>query len=349
MNKNFCNFPFMAVDRHQTFRPCCLNTTFNQCRFNNISDYWNSQELKDLRTQFINGIKDPGCSVCWKLEESGVKSLRLESLSRSVSTPYSIRQIKLITGKICNLSCMTCFSSVSSSYEYLWKNDINWIMPDSKKDDLVYDTEMDLWIRNNFTQLEYIEALGGEPLFSKSFLDLLEYLIKQGASEHITLFLITNITLPMPKILHVLKKFKKVVFAVSIDAVGTANNYIRWNSDFNRIQENINLIREFADCSVLPTVSALNIIRLPELYEYCDKQQLTINNLGIVAHWPQLLPSNLPQELHKLVDSKFRPLLEGSNESNKLIEFIQRWDRQRNINIVDYMPEWQAVNEIINI
>lgn len=339
----------MAVDRHQTFRPCCLNTTFNQCKFETVDDYWNSHELEDLRTQFVNGVRPPGCNSCWKLEDSGFRSLRLESLSRSMTLPYSIRQVKLITGKTCNLSCMTCFSSVSSSYEYLWKNDVSWVMPDSKKDDVMYDTEMDLWIRKNFNQLEYLEALGGEPLFSKSFLNLLEYLVEQGASQHITLFLITNITLPMPKILDVLKQFKKVVFAVSIDAVGAANDYIRWNSDFNKIQENINTIREFADCSVLPTVSALNIVRLPELYEYCDKQQLTINNLGLVAHWTELLPSNLPLELHKLVDSKFRPLLEGNNEPNKLIKFIQRWDRQRNINIVDYMPEWQTVTEITNL
>lgn len=340
---NFCNFPFMAVDTSPSYQPCCHNTKFKNIQFDNIDQYWNSPELNDLQKSFQLNKKDPSCNYCWNLENSGQKSLRIESLSRPISDPYCVKQVKLRTGKTCNLSCMSCFSTISSTYQTLWQSDPTWIMPAGKLTDAVYDYDMDSWIRKNHSQIEYIETLGGEPLFSKDFLSLLDFLVESDSAKNITLFLITNGTLLYPSLLSVISKFKKTVFAVSLDAIGQANDYIRWGSDFKKINNNINIIKDFADCSVLPTLSALNIARIHELYEFCDKNNITINNLNLVNHWPQLDPANLPKSLHSLVDSRFRMFLKQSGDSQLLIDFIKKWDQQRNVNIADFMPEWANI------
>jgi organic radical activating enzyme len=341
---NFCNFPFIAVDRHHhKYAPCCINQTFNKISFSSISDYWNSTELSELRNSFLQNQRDPGCSTCWKLDDNNKPSLRLESLNRQPHDPFKITQIKLITGKTCNISCMSCFSTVSTTYENLWKNNTTWIMPDKKQKDMLYDWAADQWIRENHEQLEYIDILGGEPLFSKDFLCLLDFLVENHAAEHITLFIITNGTIVNKQLIDKIKKFKKVVFTVSIDAAGKANDYIRWGSNFDQITDNLKTLNDITDISILPTISALNVHRIHDLYDFCSKHNYTINNINLVAFWPQLDPKNLPDLLKSKVDSNFRSLVDGPGNTDSLLNFIKQWDNQRNTSIVNYMPEWAEI------
>lgn len=343
MNSNFCNLPFIAVDRRPngTLSPCCQNNKFNSIRFTGIDDYWNSNELQSLRNNFLLNIKDSSCQQCWNSEEVGVISLRQTSLDRTIQQPNKITQIKLISGNECNISCMSCFSTVSSSYNRLWKDDPLWIMPDEQKHATTYDLHIDQWIRNNYQQLEYLEVLGGEPLYSKRFFKLVDFLIEANAAKSITLFLVSNGTLITKDIIKKLKHFKKVVITISIDAVGRANDYIRWMSNFKIIERNLALVKTSVDCSVLPTISALNICRIHELYEYCDKRNIKIVNPGLVLFWDQLNPEHIPEKLKKTVDSKFSKLVDKPGDPDKLLKFINSWDKKRNIFIGDYMSEWK--------
>lgn len=344
----FCALPFMAVDRHfDKYRPCCMYQSRHWPIFDNLDHYWHSPQLEKLRLDLAGGKKDPGCQSCWKLEEQGHVSMR-QSVGSSrfslgdIQSPRLL-QVKLITGKTCNLSCMMCFDTVSSSYENVWKNQPTWIMPENRRRELVYDHDMDRYIRSHADQLEYIEALGGEPLFSKDFLALVQHLVDIGASQHITLFVITNGTILTNHQIEMFLKFKKTVFAVSIDGVGAVNDYQRWGSKWTEIEQNIARIQDRFDMSVMPTVTALNIARLHELYDYCGQKHIVINNFIMVKDWPQLLPINLPDQIKSRIDPRFRSLSDGAGDPKQLIDFIQQWDRQRGISIVDHMPEWQGL------
>jgi sulfatase maturation enzyme AslB (radical SAM superfamily) len=345
-NPNFCALPFIALEkRHNRYRPCCQFKNDDWPIVDDIDEYWQSQELKNLQQNFLLGIKDKRCNFCWAQEDLGTTSLRQAiniSRVKSVDTKnVQIKQIKLITGKTCNLSCMMCFSTVSSSYQQLWKNDPVWIMPGSKSADLEYEFDVDSYVRKNAGQLEYIEALGGEPLFSKNFLSLVEYLNDTGQSSHITLFIITNGTILTPNMIELFGKFKKTIFTVSVDGIGLVNDYQRWPSDWKTIDNNIKTINGLFDISILPTVTALNINRLHEVYDYCDQNHITINNFNVVSNWPELLPINLPEKLKEKVDARFKILTDGIGTPEKLFQFIRKWDYQRKINIKNYMPEWR--------
>jgi len=103
------------------------------------------------------------------------------------------------------------------------------------------------------------------------------------------------------------------------------------------------MMNNYFDLSLLPTVTAVNIIGLADLYAFAQSKNYVINNISPVDHWPQLNPSNLPDQLKKLVDSKFDYLLQGSADTTGLLRFVSRWDQQRNIHIQDYMSEWSGV------
>lgn len=337
----------MAVDKHDNMiRPCCYNIDPSWGSFASIDEYWSSDTLKRIRNNLANGVRDPSCTLCWATEDKQQKSLRQVVLGGQRSDGDIIHtprpsQVKLVTGSTCNLACMMCFSTVSSSYAKLWSTDTSWIMPDTKQTVRGYDVEMETYILAHVKDIQYIEALGGEPLFNRRFLELLSRLIDIGANRQITLFIITNATLLTENIVKILRKFKKTVLAVSVDGIGPVNEYQRWPSRWSDVEDNLVRASAEFDVSVLPTITALNIIHLPRLVDYCHNQNYIINNYQLVRHWPQLLPKNLPLPLQKKVSDEFKPWVDGVGDSQPLYSFIKRWDQQRNICINDFMPEWQ--------
>jgi len=343
-----CCLPFMAVDQKQGRRsPCCQTASQHWGSFSTIEEYWHSEPLAQLRQQMINHQRAAECVHCWRAEDAGQISMRQAvNQSRSHMINFDqprIKQVKLNTGNTCNISCMMCFDSVSSSYEKLWSTDTTWIMPENKLKKLSYDHQMQDYILEHAGDIEVIEVLGGEPLFNKQFIQLAESLAASGAAKHMTMIIITNGTLLTQRLIDLFQKFKKTVFAVSVDGVGLVNDYQRWPSRFVEIDKNLAMMNSYFDISLLPTVTAVNIIGMSDLYEYALSKNYVINNIEPVAHWPQLNPANLPDQLKKLVDSKFDYLIQGSADTDGLLRFVSRWDQQRNIHIQDYMSEWSSV------
>lgn len=344
----WCALPFMAVERRAgRFRPCCQNQNSAWQESVTFEQYWNSDALANLRCNLANGVRDNSCKHCWQQEEQGQMSMRQSvNLSRARAdheSPPRLKQVKLITGRTCNLACMMCFSSVSSTYHDVWRSRSEWIMPITKQENLDYDLWMDDFIRASADNLQFIEVLGGEPLFSKPFLLLLQYLVDTQASRHITLYVITNGTIFTSELLDLFRQFYKTVFAISVDGVGPVNEYQRWPSQWHVTQRNLAWISDHFEVSVLPTVTAVNVIGLATLLDYCDSHDYVVNNINYVSHWPQLRPANLPAALKNKVGAQFQNLLQSESDPDPaaLLDFVRQWDRQRGINIADYMPEWK--------
>ena len=340
--ETFCPLPFMAVDAlNQKFSPCCYVDKKHFYNYKTIEEYYQSKELLELQNNLTQGIKDSKCSLCWKNEDIGIQSMRQSVLQDrdSIIHENKIQQVKLHVGKTCNLACMMCFPTVSSTWNKLWLGK----KPEEYKKDIGhehYDEYIEDYIKKNLKDIRYIETLGGEPLFSKRFLSLLDWIVDRNQAKNITLYIITNLTILPPKMIKTLKKFKKVVLTVSLEGVGLVNDYIRWGSNFNRIDANIKEGRKNNfNIGILATVNSLNLHRLHEIYEYADSLKVPVLNISPVRGWTSLLPCNLPEYLHKNVDVRFKKLLEGHNNQS-LKMFINKWDKQRGISILDYMPEF---------
>ena len=345
----FCLLPWIAVDRHGTkTAPCCHSRDSAWSKIRDIDDYWHSNDLARLRDHLQHGRKDPNGVVCWQDEANGRCSMRqsvnadADRLGWLDQQKPVLRQVKLMTGYHCNLACMMCFSTVSSTYQHVWRLEPDWTMPANRQDTRAYDWDMDRYIRQHSDSLRSIEALGGEPLFSKSFLALLQDLADAGASSHLSLFIITNGTILTRYLVELLRRFQKVVFCVSVDGVGPVNEYQRWPSLWSEVEANLAVINDNFHMSILPTITAINVIELPRLLEWCDNHHYAVNNMSTVMDWPQLVPANLPLELKKLVSEQFRDLVQPNGDAEALRRFLRRWDRQRDLRIQDILPYWQG-------
>lgn len=344
LKDSFCILPFTTVDvRNTEVRgPCCRSKLENN--YTGIDEYWESNELESLRSDLLSGIQNPICKVCWKTESDGLKSLRIDSnkrFKREFLTNPKIIELKYNPGRECNLACMMCSEDFSSKFASLWKGEMK--PPSSEVPDVDNHKTVSTWIYSNYQQLESLSVNGGEPLYNKKFLNMMDFLIEKNVSKNIVLYISTNATLLPESTIKKLRHFKQVVCIVSIEAVGLPNDYIRWYGNFDKIKKNIEILDKEFDVSVHPTTSALNIIHLPKLEQFCANHGYSMGISTVVEMWSELLPENLPTPLKSLVSDKYQVLVNKSGDPDRLIDFIKKWDQKRNIRIEDYMPEWKGI------
>lgn len=295
----FCILPFIhsATRPNGTFRLCCKSRRYaipkdgytdrdyvdvNSSKlFNadqdNLNDYWNSEYMKKIRKQFLNGEKPEACNVCWDEENDNKTSMRKQKLRQwkpenyiddinyaynndgEVKNPPRYLDLKL--GNLCNLKCRMCGPNASNQFEKEIDSLTNgnytkdgreiklnkeYNVPFHITDQLTI-SKYDKWYeKNNFWDtiyewIPYVEKLyatGGEPTVNKYFFDFLEYCIQKGYAENIILQITTNVTTINKRFLELCKYFKEVILACSIDGYGKLNEYIRYPSNWSVIDKN---------------------------------------------------------------------------------------------------------------
>jgi len=176
-----------------------------------------------------------------------------------------------------------------------------WYMDDRKLYDQVLQSP---------ETLQRLYITGGEPLINDRVTDILNFLIDRGASQHIDLEFSTNCTRVDPNTIERLTKFRKVDLFLSIDAVGSTYEYIRYPARWNIVDANVQkLVRNpTLTCQVTPVVQAYNVLRLVDLYRYCDALNLTV--FPMMLNFPNRLAiDNLPERIRKAAAANLRAYL----------------------------------------
>ena len=104
--KTFCLAPWThgLVHSDLTMRPCCVSTAPSTITFHRYKEWWNSPDMQQLRSDLFTGIQNHNCESCWKLEEQGKDSLRLNYNSlfkKYVDTLYDLKLKKVKGAKFC--------------------------------------------------------------------------------------------------------------------------------------------------------------------------------------------------------------------------------------------------------
>jgi hypothetical protein len=351
--KNICIMPWIAVDRNRnnhvgrtTLTPCCFYEPEGEHR--DIDSYWNSQEIIKLREDLLAGKRPKGCRLCWKAEDNGITSMRQrinegrleEHKDRLKQTKMELppTQVKYTVGQECNLACRMCLPSFSTKVKKVW--DII-----GKTQNMEVDTLMNTpdYILKNRKHIGYVDINGGEPFYHKKAKNLLRELIRTGDNEHITLHITTNATRIDPDTVALVKKFKDVVLSISIDGVGAVQEYIRPGCNWNKLTENIKLLRTNGiSLQVASTISVMTMLRLPELEEWCNNNGIFWSQPGLIDKPGELSPHNLPYQLHDLVPEKYKKYVEPE-ATHDPVNFIKQLDQYWKTDITKVMPEWKRV------
>lgn len=276
-----------------------------------FGDYWNAaREYTDSNTPLV------GCHKCYK-EERGIKGEVSQSMRLGSAILYNdgllhkrlkfdkpkLEFLEVGFGNYCNLACLTCNSSLSTT----WHNDeleLNQSVNKNIKRQVFKKLDNLKFVPDKETlqTLRVIKFTGGEPMINPEFIKFIDLICEQGNPGQVSLEIYTNCSyIPSPKLLENLTKFEAVQLNLSIDAYGQANDYIRYGSiwegdakqtvsnaidhwlDFGKQHENISIIMS-------TTLSVLSVLEIPKLMTWwMDKfkdggNKITVFRTGLLAN-----------------------------------------------------------------
>jgi len=157
------------------------------------------------------------------------------------------------------------------------------------------------------------------------------------------------------------KQFFHVYVTISLDDIGDRLYYSRYPTKFSTVSDTIKKLEDNSiTYTLIPTVSILNIFNIVEIYNYFIENFKGGNDPGLnfVKHPYFLSIGNLSDE-HKLnildnISKSNLPSMwvdfikHAMSEPSKIgygsfIKYITTIDKQRKLNIVDYLPEFTSM------
>ena len=314
----FCAIPFVSleVNTDGAIRPCCLiKGQYHQLKKSdgtkytikdNLSDAWNSDEMRKMRLAMINGDKLEGCNVCYLQESSGRTSNReysnaewsrrltetelLNKVDQAITSggeiDYSIAYLDLRLGNLCNLKCRMCSPFNSSqiakehldleqrdpAYKVVWASTFGKFDPRFNDMQEWFDKDI-LWdqVIDMIPNLKKVYMTGGEPTLIENNFKFMQACIDKGRKD-IVLFFNTNCTNVNKKFTNLISQFDRVNINASIDGVNEVNDYIRSPSKWSQISRNVETLAQLPNVvlGVTPTVQTYNVFNLVDTLKWVD-------------------------------------------------------------------------------
>ena len=178
-SKTFCPYPWISIMTQPTGTVswCCVardnfkqddGTMVDLNRGHKIEDVWNSNHMRKIRKQMIEGDVVKGCEHCYDLEDMGFPSYRTnyirdwfeysgkgeeiqDIIERSIDNDYMVPEAPMYLdfrlGNMCNLKCRMCQPQNSSQIQKEYKK-IEAADPSGAQ-----------FIKDNFTWGQFVDNL----------------------------------------------------------------------------------------------------------------------------------------------------------------------------------------------
>jgi len=301
-----CAIPWMHLNFEPNGKvvPCCLTSHHNyfagDLKTQSIEEIWNSDNMKSLRKQMINGERPKICDTCWNKEDvTGVsgrfyqnrdfpevlKKIPDITLEDGTCTEMELKYWDFRFSNLCNLKCRSCGPRYSSA----------WV-PDAKK--LGYTDQEKVWnietvedktnvdfLEDQIDNVRRIYFAGGEPLLMPEHWQILDKLVKKKRFD-VKLSYNTNATTLVYGKKNVIDYWKqwelgKLEVWPSIDEIGERAELIRSGTVWSKVESNLIELAKYDNIILRPgmTIGAWNVRRLPEIITY-------LTDLGVIRRHP---------------------------------------------------------------
>ena len=270
-----------------------------------LMEIWNSETMRGLRRDMVEGRRIGPCEACYTDEERGAVSLRQrdnraweqgwlneeratidDMVTLAVDNDFHLPKLPVMmeveTGNLCNLKCRMCNSFNSSliakdPVQKAWESSPHacYIDPNFERNDRKFRRvgpiealaeELDKETASRIRRLYFI---GGEPFLVRELPRLLERLIAVGRARQISLLFVTNGTV-VPEWLSLAAQFKRVDLSLSIDGYEDDYEDIRYNGQWSELVQNIQLFKKIPNPGLVAstTIQVNNVLRLADLFRY---------------------------------------------------------------------------------
>lgn len=257
IDKNLCILPWVSlyVRTDGNIYPCESVAWGNDLYLlGNLEDTdleiaFNHVVMKNLRRKILSSgscelsnFQKNSCMYLIKHElYSEVYDTMFSETKEDGSFNFNLKALFLEISNLCNLKCIYCGELSSSIWEKFKNKNVKKI-----NENLIYDK-----IYPHLKSLKEIFLSGGEPILSTHNKSILEYL--KINNPNIEIGIATNLTYSFEKyksIFNLLNTFNNSKIFCSIDIDNEQFEYIRENSDWNLVNNNLRQLKTYTDLKI---------------------------------------------------------------------------------------------------
>jgi MoaA/NifB/PqqE/SkfB family radical SAM enzyme len=320
-----------------------------------FAEMWNSDHMVKARKAMAEGRRVVDCAPCYLHERTTGRSLRKDAndawlwnvpvpdrpgviqrrIEESVADRHVMKtppkKLHLWFGNVCNLQCRMCFATYSTRIaadpvHRSWSpgNPSAGLPPDQRRfsDGRTWADSPSVVFGELFedtSQLTSLAFAGGEPFLQSQIEPLLQLLVDRGRAPLMDLYFSTNGTVIRESLFDKLRKFGKVTLAVSVDGVGTLNEYIRFPSRWDVVWGNVLRMRDmgFAVVQVDPTFQAYNALAITDILRLCDREGLECVQGNVLLYPEHLSIHVLPPACRRLARERLESYLKDCPERHR--------------------------------
>jgi MoaA/NifB/PqqE/SkfB family radical SAM enzyme len=357
LKNTFCSSPWfhLRLGYNGDFQECRwykTHTSGTNIATTSMMEFYNSDRMKMLRKDMLNGNDPSGCSTCYyedrfnklsgrarQLLKSGI---RLSEFSQTMrSSPHYEKflhshdnkghgnyypvDLQIDLGNTCNSACIMCGPIASSrlQQEYKQLNKINPILFEKSIDYVSWTKDpgtVEKFVKELIAipDIKYIHFLGGETLYNPTFYVICEQLIKAGVAKNIIVGTTTNGTVYDRRLHRLIQEFKEFHLGISIESVTKLNDYIRYPGKIENILHNIDQFLNLRENSKLYvslriTPNIFTISQIDQIFEYMLEKNVIAESCNILVEPKSLRIELLPDYLRESTVKKLNRLIEKYN------------------------------------
>jgi MoaA/NifB/PqqE/SkfB family radical SAM enzyme len=312
-----------------------------------LMEIWNSDEMRRLRRDMVEGRRIGPCASCYTEEARGAVSLRMrdntaweqgwlneeratidEMVALAVDNDFRLPKLPVMieveTGNLCNLRCRMCHSVNSSliakdPVQKAWESSPHAgnINPTFQRSGRTFrrvgpiESLVDELAKDTASRVMRLYFLGGEPFLVREIPVLVERLIATGRAQQISLLFVSNGSV-MPEFLSRTRQFSRVDLSISVDGHAGNYEYIRYPGRWADLAHNLQQFKQLPNLhvQVTTTVQANNVLRLTDLFRYLDS--VGIGFTGYLLHYPRYLAVGvLPSSIRRLAAARLTEYADG--------------------------------------
>ncbi|CAB4126016.1 4Fe4S-binding SPASM domain containing protein [uncultured Caudovirales phage] len=274
--------------------PCCLTSYHDyfagDLNTQTIEEIWNSENMKALRLQFLNGEEPKICSTCFDREkvtgESGryyqnkefkdvIKIIPEITKPDGTCTTMELKYWDFRFSNLCNFKCRSCGPRYSSAWVPDYKK-LGWGEEQDKvwnieavNDNTNYD-----FLKDQVKHVQKVYFAGGEPLLMPEHWQTLDLLVENKRFD-VKLNYNTNCSTFVYGKKNALDYWRqwdndKVEVWPSLDEIGERAELIRSGTVWTKVEENLKELIKLDNVTVRPgmTIGAWNVRRLPVIINH---------------------------------------------------------------------------------
>ena len=266
-NKSFCILPFvhLYLEPKGEMKPCCIAGGFDEplnLKTMTIEEAFNSQQMKDLRKDMLEGVRNKVCDVCYKKEDNTGYSPRLDfnkntiwilpEINEDYSVDSNFQHLDVRFSNLCNFKCRMCNHSFSSNWYDDYLNIKPWEvegLPKLLKIDSIYDD-----LKKHLGNVKSIYFAGGEPMIMPEHYDTIKYLYdntpirEYSMRRKISIHYNTNLSIlkfEEKNLIDLWEGFERVFLSISCDGIGEVGEYQRTGFKHDNFIKNLDTVTKY--------------------------------------------------------------------------------------------------------